>query len=172
MNDRLLIDDADADCFVRARLHARRRFTDCQPVAGHVAFADDAFRVAVLGHVVGTFEHAILTADTLIVQMPDDAGNRIFIEGVDGTAFQASKLDAMVTRSGHMLQNRRFAAVAVQVCQSFLAMRPVELVLFFEFPSWQFTAQLRQFITEACEFLFLARSSLRATSHWSLDTTA
>ena len=68
------VDDADRDRLVRTRLHAGGRLARRQPIAAHVALAHDAALLAELRHLVRAGEHAVLAADALVVQVPDDAG--------------------------------------------------------------------------------------------------
>ena len=95
-----LADKGDADGFVRTGLDTSRRLTDRKTTAAQIAFADDAFLSVILGHVVGTFQNAVLAANALIVQMPDNAGDPVLFIGVDRTTVQAGWIDTVMAGGG------------------------------------------------------------------------
>ena len=66
----------------------------------HVALTDDAETLVVFRHVVRAFQHAILAANALVVQMLDDAGARILLVGEHGAAGHARRIGAMVAGGG------------------------------------------------------------------------
>ena len=102
----------DANRLVRAGLHAGRGFAVVQPLAAHVALADDALGRVVLGHVVGAHQRAVLAADALIVEVPHDAGDRVFVVGQRRAAVQARRLQAVMAGGRDVLQDVQPAAVA------------------------------------------------------------
>ena len=113
-SDPLLIDQRDADGLVGASLDASRSFSGRQPAAAKVAFSHDALSRVVLRDLVGTFPETILATNTLIVEMADDAGGRIFFVGVDWAAVQAGGINAVMAGGGDRLLDRLFAGAAVQ----------------------------------------------------------
>jgi hypothetical protein len=126
-----LIDHRDRDRGARARLHARRCLADGEPVAAHVALADDAAARAVLRDLVGTGERAVLAADALIVEVLDDAGHRMFLVGADRAARQTRGREAVVACGAHRLLERRRRAAAVQHADrapGLAVVEPVEVV--------------------------------------------
>ena len=102
-DDGPLIDERDANRGRRAGLNARGGFADREPIGTHVALANDAQLLVVFGHVIRTFENAILTADALIVEVLDDPGERVLGVGVDGTAEQAGGFETVMAGRRHML---------------------------------------------------------------------
>ena len=74
-----LIDSGDTDGLGRAGLDASRRFPNRQPLIAHVAFANDPQPAGIARHVVRAFHDAVLAADALIIQVANDAGNRILL---------------------------------------------------------------------------------------------
>ena len=95
----LFVDDGDADGLAGAGLDAGRGFAGGQAIAAHVALAHDSQRRIVLRHFVRAFEHAILAADALIIEVPDDAGRGIFFVSEHRATRQATRIDAMMARS-------------------------------------------------------------------------
>ena len=87
----LLVDDSDRDRLVRASLDTRRRFAIGQSITAHVTLADNSFAAVVFGHVVGASQRAVLTPETLIVQMFDDARDRVLFIGIDWTSLHAAR---------------------------------------------------------------------------------
>ncbi len=110
--NRFLVDCANADGLGGAGLDAGRGFADGQAVVAHVALADDAFGGAVTRDIVGTFEDAVLAADTLVVQVADDAGDRVFFKSEHGAADHAGGFDAMVAGGGDVLHEGLFGGAA------------------------------------------------------------
>ena len=101
------VDHLNADGLMRTRLNAGRRFSRRQPLTAHVALANNAFRGVILRDFVRTSQSAVLTAETLIIQMPDDACDRVFFIRIDRTGTEATRIDAMMTRRGDVLKQRR-----------------------------------------------------------------
>src|SRR5262249_27576573 len=75
-------------------------------VGAHVTLPNDAPFFRIFRHVIGTLQNAILAADALIIEMPDNSGERVFVVSVDRATVHASRIDAMVTRRRHSLLNR------------------------------------------------------------------
>ena len=124
-----LVDDADA--------RSPRSGSACtqagaspagQPVAAHVALAHDAALVLYLRHVVRAGERAVLAADALVVEVADDAGDRILLVGLDRAAVQAGRVDAVVAGGGHRLLHGRVARAAVQQADAAPGLVVVEAV--------------------------------------------
>ena len=103
MLDRADLNDGDLDGFVRAGLHTRGGFTDRETVRAHVAHADDAALEGILRHFVRTFHHAVLAADTLIIEMPHCAGDGVFIVGEHGATICAAGVGAVMAGGGDVL---------------------------------------------------------------------
>ena len=76
------VDDVDRDRRGGAPLDARRRLTVGQAVGAHVALADDAEPAIEDRDLVGTREGAVAAADALVVEVADDAGDRVLLVGV------------------------------------------------------------------------------------------
>ena len=108
----LLVHDANRDCLVRAGLDARRRLAHRQPRGTHVAFADDAFAGVIFGHLVGAGHRAVLAAETLIVQVLDDPGDRILFVSIDRAGDHAGRLKTMVASGSDVLHHGRGARAA------------------------------------------------------------
>src|SRR5688500_44265 len=62
----------------------------------HVALADDAALGVVLRHAVRTVPGAVLAPDAGIGAVADDPGHRILLIGVDRTATEAGRLEAVI----------------------------------------------------------------------------
>ena len=92
---------------MRAGLDARRRLARREPVAAHVALADDPLARVELGDIVRTGERAILAADALVVEVLDDPGERVLLVGVDRAGVQAGRVEAVVARRRHVLEHRQ-----------------------------------------------------------------
>lgn len=124
-----MVDDFDADGFVRAGLGADGRFTHGEAACAHVAFADNAFARGILGHVVRAFEHAILAADALVIEMMNDPGGGIFLVGKNRAARGAGGIDAVVAACGDRLKVRRFRSMdRADVAPHFVFVEAVERV--------------------------------------------
>ena len=72
----------------------------------HIAFPHDPFRLAVAGHIVRTSEHAIFAANTLIVQVLDDSGDRILFVRSHRAPMHASGFNTVMASGGHVLHDR------------------------------------------------------------------
>src|SRR5690606_34712944 len=96
----------DADRMRRARLHARRRLAGRKAPVAHVALPHDAEAFRVLRHVVRALQDAVTASDALVVEVADDAGNRILFVREDGAAAGASRGRAMVACAGDRLLER------------------------------------------------------------------
>ena len=53
-------------------------FTFGETAVAHVALADDAEAFVVFRDIIRALEHAVLAADALIIEVADNAGERIF----------------------------------------------------------------------------------------------
>src|SRR6185436_16486502 len=109
-----LVDHLDGDGLVGAALHAGGGLAHRQPVAAHVALADDPLLGAVLGGVVRAHQGAVLAADALVVEVADDAGHRILLVALHRAAGHAGGIDAVVTRGGDRLLGGRLRGAAVE----------------------------------------------------------
>ncbi len=106
-------------------------FTFAETAVAHVALADDAEAFAVFRDVVGTLQDAILAADALIIEVADDAGERIFFVGEDGAAVEAGGVGAVVERGRDGLRKRMRVVAAdeqADVAPRFLVVEAVERV--------------------------------------------
>ena len=101
------IDDPDADRLVRAGLDARRRLADLEPIAAHVALADDPLARVELGGVVGAGERAVLAAEALVVEVLDDPRDRVLLVGIDRAGVQAGRVEAVVAGRRDVLEDRQ-----------------------------------------------------------------
>ena len=108
------VDHLDRNRLVRTGRDACRRLAVGQSRRTHVALPHDALGRVILWHIVRTCERAILAAETLIVQMHDDARLGVLLVRIDRTRGQARRLDAMVAGGGHVLQHRQRARTADQ----------------------------------------------------------
>ena len=81
--DLLNVHDTDANRFMGACLDARWGLAGLEPVAAHVALADDPLGRMKLGDVVRAGERAVLAAEALVVEVLDDPRNRIFLISID-----------------------------------------------------------------------------------------
>ena len=105
--DGILVDDRDANRGVRTGLNASRGFTSGEAICAQIAFTDDAEARGILRHFVGALEDAILAADALIIEVPDDAGGWIFFVGEHGASIEAGRIDAVMTRGRDGLLERK-----------------------------------------------------------------
>src|ERR1044071_6335552 len=96
----------DADRLVGTGLHTGRGFSLGEALVAHVAFADDAAGAGIPRHFVGTHEDAILAADALVIQVADDAGERILVIGQHRAAVGASGIGTMMAGGGDRLEMR------------------------------------------------------------------
>ncbi len=67
-----------------------------------------------LGDVIRAGERAVAAAKALVVQMLDNPGERVFLEGIDRARIEAGGVEAMVTRRGDMLKHRQAGSSADQ----------------------------------------------------------
>ena len=89
--------------FAWACLGASWSLTLFEPVAAHVAFAHDAQPTVVFRNVVRAHEQTILTADALVVEVFDDAGDGVFLVGIDRAALKTARLKTVMAGAGHGL---------------------------------------------------------------------
>ena len=106
--------DGDTNRFVGTGLSAGGSLADGEALRAHVAFADDAAFLRVLGNFVGALEHAILAADALVIEMANDARDCILLVGQDGAAVQAARVGAMMASGGDSLREGLPPVVADQ----------------------------------------------------------
>ena len=132
LDDLRSIDDADADRLVRAGLDAGRRLARREPVAAHVALADDALARVKLRHVVRAGERAVLAAEALVVEVLDDPGDRVLLVGVDRAGVQAGRVEAVVAGRRDVLDDTAACAVAADeqadVAPDLVLVQPVQRV--------------------------------------------
>src|SRR5690606_14908204 len=57
-------------------------------------------------YLVGTHHRAVFTADALVIQVPDNSGQWVFVISFDGTPLETARIGAVVAGRGHMLQSR------------------------------------------------------------------
>src|SRR5690606_19850250 len=91
----------------------------------------DPQALVVLRHFVGAGESAVLAADTLIVEMLDDARFGVFLVGAYRTAVHASWIQAMVTSGGDRLLDRGLGRAAMDQTNGapgFVVVESVQLV--------------------------------------------
>ena len=120
---------ADRDGAVRTRLHARRGLPVGEPVAAHVALADYPLGAAVLRRLVGTGERAVLAAEALVVEVLDDAGDRVLLVGLHRTRVHAGGIQAVVAGRRDVLDDGQAPAPAVEqpdVAPRFLLLEAVQ----------------------------------------------
>ncbi len=98
---------ANADRLVRTRLDAGRGLAGSDPVRTHVALADDPLAGVEPGGVVRTGQRAVLAADALVVEVPDDPRDRVLLVGIHRAGRQAGRVEAVVTRRRHVLEHRQ-----------------------------------------------------------------
>ena len=106
--------DLDADRFIRASLHASGCLARCESALAHIALPHDALFCGILRHVVGAFQHAVLAADALVIEMSHDARLGVLFVGEHRAAIRTRGIYAMMTRGGDRLLVRLFIAAAVQ----------------------------------------------------------
>ena len=107
VGDLLFVDERNGDRFVRTCLHTRRRFPDSKSARAHVAFSNDASFLGIFRHVVRTFPSAILATDTLVIEVANDAGHRVFVVRVDRTTVHTGRIHAVMTGCGDRLLHWR-----------------------------------------------------------------
>ncbi len=90
------VDDLDRERPLRTGADARRCLAEREPAVAHVALADHAALGVVLRHAVRTIPGAVLTADAGVGAVTHDAGDRILGVGVNRTALQTRRLEAVV----------------------------------------------------------------------------
>jgi hypothetical protein len=110
----LVIDHLHRDCLARAGLDAGWSLAVRQPVAAQITLSDDAERLVVLRRVVGTHQGAVRAADALIVEVFDDAGDRVLFVGLNRAAEHAGGFEAVMAGAGHRLLGGRLRCAAVQ----------------------------------------------------------
>ena len=98
------VDLDDGDCFGRARLHAGGSFTVGEALVAHVTFANDAAIVRIFRDVVRALKDAVFTADTLVIEVADDAGVFLFFVCADGAAVEAFGVEAVVAVADHQAE--------------------------------------------------------------------
>src|ERR1043166_2541889 len=96
----------DADRLVGTGLHTSRGFSPGEALGAPVAFSDDAAGAGIPRDFVGTHEDAILAADALVIQVADDAGERILVIGQHRAAVGASGIGTMMAGGGARLEMR------------------------------------------------------------------
>ena len=85
-------------------MRAGRGLAVSEAAVVHVAFADDAEAGVEFRNVVGALQDAVAATDALIVEMADDAGQRIFFVRENRTAVKTCRIGAVVTRGGDRLR--------------------------------------------------------------------
>ena len=106
----LHLDDLDG---VRgAGLHAGGGLAGPEPLVAHVALPHDAEPLVVFRHIVGALQNAVLAADALVIEVADDAGDRILFVRQDGASVEATRVRAVVAGGGDGLLVRGGARAA------------------------------------------------------------
>lgn len=90
------VDLDDGDRFGRAGLDAGGGFAIGESLVAHVALAHDTAVVGIFRDVVGALENAVFAADTLVVEVADDAGVDVFFVGTDRAAVHALGFETVV----------------------------------------------------------------------------
>ncbi len=116
---------------MRAGLDASWSLARGQPVAAHVALANDALTRVELGRIVRAGQRAILAAEALVVEVPDNSRERVLFVGVDRAGVEAGRIEAMMARGCHMLEDRQLRPAAdneADVAPGLALVQPVEIV--------------------------------------------
>jgi len=80
----------------------------------HVTFANNASAGGVFWNIVWTFQNAILAADTLIIQVPDNSSGRVLLIGQHRATLKARRLETMMARARDGLLIRLGRRTAMQ----------------------------------------------------------
>ena len=100
------VDDLDLDGGFGTGVDAGGFEAVGEAAVAHVAFADDAALGIELRHGVGAVPDAVLAADAGVGGVQDDAGDGIFGVGIDGAAFDAVGVEAVVAAHGEIVAMR------------------------------------------------------------------
>lgn len=120
------VDLDDGDCFGRARLHAGGSFTVGEALVAHVTFANDAAIVRIFRDVVRALKDAVFTADTLVIEVADDAGVFLFFVCADGAAVEAFGVEAVVAGGGDGLLKSVAGFEEADVAPGFVFVEAIE----------------------------------------------
>src|SRR5262245_24011279 len=101
-----MVDHTNRDRLMWTRLDTRRWFTDGEPRGTHITLADDPLARMVFGYFVRTCHRAVLAAEALVIQMLDDARDRVLFVSVDWARDHARRLDTMMACGRNMLHHR------------------------------------------------------------------
>src|SRR5215471_3316836 len=96
------VDDFYLNRTARACGHARRRLPVAEAAVAHVALAHDSAFGVVLRDAVRAIPRAVLTADARVSAVEYDAGRRVFLICVDGTALQTCRLETVMAADRHV----------------------------------------------------------------------
>ena len=91
---------------------------------------DDPLALIVF-RIIWTCHRAVLAANALVVEMPDNSRSRVFLISVDRTDIRARRVEAMMARGCHMLKNgklRRAAKHEVHVARRLAFVQAVQVV--------------------------------------------
>ena len=83
----------------------------------------------ILRDVVGTGQRAVLAAEALVVEVPDDPGDRVLLVGVHRAGRQAGRVEAVVAGGRHVLEHRQAGTPPdeqADVAPGFALVEPVE----------------------------------------------
>src|SRR5262249_7093852 len=86
---------------------ARGGLARVEAIGAHVALANDTLARVILRRVVGACQGAVLTAETLIVEVADDPRDRVLLVSIDRAGAQARRVEAVVARRGDVLEDRQ-----------------------------------------------------------------
>lgn len=95
-------------------------------LVAHVAFTDDAPVGRIFWDVVGAFEDAVFAADTLVIEVADNAGVFFFFVGADGAAVEALGVEAMVAGGGDGLLETVAGFEEADVAPGFVFVETIE----------------------------------------------
>ena len=122
-------DGDDRDGVRGAGLHAGGGFAFGEAAVAHVAFADDAEAFAVLWNVIRALQHTILATDALVIEVADDAGERVLFVGENRAAVEAGGIGTVMAGGGDRLGERVGAVAAdeeADVAPGFVVVEAVE----------------------------------------------
>ena len=129
LDNLLSINDIDRDGFVWTGLNTCRCFAVRQSIAAHIAFANDALVCVVLGNIIRTGQRAVLTTEALVIQMPDNAGDRVLLVRIHGTSGHAGWFETMMAGRSDVLHGRIGRSAAEQqsnVAPGFVLIKSVQ----------------------------------------------
>src|SRR4029453_8170621 len=97
--------ERDANGFIGARLDTGWRFSHSESPVTHSAFADNAQAGGETGHLVRAHHDAVAATDTLVVEVPDDSGQRLLLIGEYGAAVETGWINTVMAGRGDVLES-------------------------------------------------------------------